>query len=246
LGKEHKGPGGRTKLGLYELIECFSFKGNGPIQLWQFLLELLLDEEHKTNVEWTGQDRFEFKLLDPENVAKLWGKRKNKPKMNYEKLSRGLRYYYDKNIISKVHGKRYVYRFLCDIEKVLGYDPTMSIGQNEANPIIKEEQETPVQSPACAEPKTEPEPTIYHVQSPACAEPKPEPESTTPPSPLDSVISDDGFFQSQSSSIYSSSIDSFLGDDLDTIGFDDLVFDGITLPDDIAVPDDAFDSLYML
>ena len=31
--------------------------------------------------------------------------------MNYEKLSRGLRYYYDKNIMSKVHGKRYAYRF---------------------------------------------------------------------------------------------------------------------------------------
>lgn len=30
--------------------------------------------------------------------------------MNYEKLSRGLRYYYDKNIIHKTGGKRYVYR----------------------------------------------------------------------------------------------------------------------------------------
>ena len=28
--------------------------------------------------------------------------------MNYEKLSRGLRYYYDKNIIHKTAGKRYV------------------------------------------------------------------------------------------------------------------------------------------
>ena len=37
--------------------------------------------------------------------------RKNKPKMNYEKLSRGLRYYYDKNIIHKTAGKRYVYRW---------------------------------------------------------------------------------------------------------------------------------------
>jgi c-ets proto-oncogene protein len=185
---------------------------------------LLLDEEQKTDVEWTGQDRFEFKLLDPENVAKLWGKRKNKPKMNYEKLSRGLRYYYDKNIISKVHGKRYVYRFLCDIEKVLGYDPTLCIGQQEEKPaVIKEEKETPVPSPDCAQPKCEPEPI-------------------PPPSPLDSVISDDDLFLSQSSPIYST--DSFLDDDLQTIGFDDLVFD-ITVPDDI-VPDDAFDSLYML
>lgn len=56
-------------------------------------------------------------------VARRWGKRKNKPKMNYEKLSRGLRYYYDKNIIHKTAGKRYVYRFVCDLQSLLGYTP---------------------------------------------------------------------------------------------------------------------------
>ena len=40
--------------------------------------------------------------------------------MNYEKLSRGLRYYYDKNIIHKVPGKRYVYRFVCDVQRHVG------------------------------------------------------------------------------------------------------------------------------
>ena len=56
-------------------------------------------------------------------VARRWGNRKNKPKMNYEKLSRGLRYYYDKNIICKTAGKRYVYRFTCDLEALLGVAP---------------------------------------------------------------------------------------------------------------------------
>lgn len=41
--------------------------------------------------------------------------------MNYEKLSRGLRYYYDKNIIHKTAGKRYVYRFVCDLQTLLGW-----------------------------------------------------------------------------------------------------------------------------
>lgn len=36
---------------------------------------------------------------------------KSKPNMNYDKLSRALRYYYDKNIMTKVHGKRYAYKF---------------------------------------------------------------------------------------------------------------------------------------
>ena len=93
--------------------------GSGPIQLWQFLLELLTDRDCQNCIAWTGRE-WEFKLIDPEEVARRWGSRKNKPKMNYEKLSRGLRYYYDKNIIHKVPGKRYVYRFVCDLESMLG------------------------------------------------------------------------------------------------------------------------------
>uniref|UniRef100_A0A183AG95 ETS domain-containing protein n=1 Tax=Echinostoma caproni TaxID=27848 RepID=A0A183AG95_9TREM len=41
-------------------------------------------------------------LVDPDEVARRWGERKSKPNMNYDKLSRALRYYYDKNIMSKV------------------------------------------------------------------------------------------------------------------------------------------------
>lgn len=99
-----------------------SVAGSGPIQLWQFLLELLTDRTCQDIVCWTGAD-WEFKLLDPDEVARRWGARKNKPKMNYEKLSRGLRYYYDKNIIHKTPGKRYVYRFVCDLNRRLGHTP---------------------------------------------------------------------------------------------------------------------------
>ncbi|KAK5876215.1 hypothetical protein CesoFtcFv8_027207 [Champsocephalus esox] len=98
------------------------YTGSGPIQLWQFLLELLTDRSCQACISWTG-DGWEFKLTDPDEVALLWGQRKNKPKMNYEKLSRGLRYYYDKNIIRKTAGKRYVYRFVCNLQGLLGYEP---------------------------------------------------------------------------------------------------------------------------
>jgi len=74
---------------------------NGQIQLWQFLLELLGDKKSKSVIQWVGRDG-EFKLNDPELVAQLWGQRKNKPKMNYEKLSRALRYYYSEAMIAKV------------------------------------------------------------------------------------------------------------------------------------------------
>ncbi|KRX68661.1 Protein C-ets-2 [Trichinella sp. T9] len=97
----------------------FEWRSSGPIQLWQFLLELLMTRACKDFICWTG-DGWEFKLVDPDEVARRWGVRKNKPKMNYEKLSRGLRYYYDKNIIHKTAGKRYVYRFVCDLTQLLG------------------------------------------------------------------------------------------------------------------------------
>ncbi|NWY32978.1 ETS1B protein, partial [Pheucticus melanocephalus] len=114
----------RTNCVLPALIShiSFVFLGSGPIQLWQFLLELLTDKSCQSFISWTG-DGWEFKLSDPDEVARRWGKRKNKPKMNYEKLSRGLRYYYDKNIIHKTAGKRYVYRFVCDLQSLLGYTP---------------------------------------------------------------------------------------------------------------------------
>uniref|UniRef100_A0A1I8MGL8 Uncharacterized protein n=1 Tax=Musca domestica TaxID=7370 RepID=A0A1I8MGL8_MUSDO len=101
-------------------VPCF--QGSGPIQLWQFLLELLMDKTCQGFISWTG-DGWEFKLTDPDEVARRWGIRKNKPKMNYEKLSRGLRYYYDKNIIHKTAGKRYVYRFVCDLQGLIGCSP---------------------------------------------------------------------------------------------------------------------------
>ena len=84
---------------------------NGQIQLWQFLLELLTDRSSRHLIMWVGENG-EFKLNDPEQVAAQWGKRKNKPAMNYEKLSRALRYYYDGDMIHKVHGKRFVKRKL--------------------------------------------------------------------------------------------------------------------------------------
>ena len=57
-----------------------------------------MDYENSSSlISWTSKDG-EFKLHKSEEVAKLWGMRKNKTNMNYDKLSRALRYYYDKVI----------------------------------------------------------------------------------------------------------------------------------------------------
>ncbi|XP_067025821.1 ETS translocation variant 1-like isoform X1 [Acropora muricata] len=80
--------------------------------LWEFLLELLADERYSSLITWTNKDMREFKLRNQEEVAKCWGELKQRPGMNYDKLSRALRYYYQKNIIKKVSGQRLVYKFV--------------------------------------------------------------------------------------------------------------------------------------
>lgn len=70
---------------------------DSAITLWQFLLQLLKEPQNDHMICWTSNNG-EFKLLQAEEVARLWGIRKNKPNMNYDKLSRALRYYYVKVI----------------------------------------------------------------------------------------------------------------------------------------------------
>ncbi|XP_030640938.1 ETS domain-containing transcription factor ERF [Chanos chanos] len=87
-----------------------SSPGSRQIQLWHFILELLRKEEYQDVIAWQG-DYGEFVIKDPDEVARLWGARKCKPQMNYDKLSRALRYYYNKRILHKTKGKRFTYKF---------------------------------------------------------------------------------------------------------------------------------------
>ncbi|XP_075919970.1 ETS domain-containing transcription factor ERF-like [Petromyzon marinus] len=87
-----------------------SSPGSRQIQLWHFILELLQKDEFRGVIAWEG-DYGEFVIRDPDEVARLWGSRKCKPNMNYDKLSRALRYYYNKRILHKTKGKRFTYKF---------------------------------------------------------------------------------------------------------------------------------------
>ncbi|KAG9350226.1 hypothetical protein JZ751_026579, partial [Albula glossodonta] len=94
------------------------YQRRGSLQLWQFLVALLDDPANTHFIAWTGRG-MEFKLIEPEEVARLWGMQKNRPAMNYDKLSRSLRYYYEKGIMQKVAGERYVYKFVCEPEALI-------------------------------------------------------------------------------------------------------------------------------
>ena len=71
-------------------------------------------------------------------MARRWGIQKNRPAMNYDKLSRSLRYYYEKGIMQKVAGERYVYKFVCDPEALF----TMAFPEN-IRPLLKAEVKNP-------------------------------------------------------------------------------------------------------
>ena len=93
---------------------------NGQLELWKFLLDLLTDKDHRDIIYWIGDDG-EFKMEKPEIVSKLWGAKKNNASMNYEKMSRALRFYNGGDIINKVKGKNFMYKFVCDLKEVVGY-----------------------------------------------------------------------------------------------------------------------------
>ena len=88
------------------------FSSHTPPQLWQFLLELLLTADCSKIIQWTNSaQECEFTIHEPVQVAQLWGKCTNNSAMNYDKLARGLRYYYSKGIIEKVEGKKFTFRY---------------------------------------------------------------------------------------------------------------------------------------
>ncbi len=83
------------------------------IHLWQFVKELLLQPQlYSSSIHWVDRNAGIFKIVDSNRVATLWGKRKNRPAMNYDKLSRSLRQYYKKGIMKKTERtQRLVYQF---------------------------------------------------------------------------------------------------------------------------------------
>ncbi|XP_037277861.2 transcription factor ETV6 isoform X2 [Rhipicephalus microplus] len=82
--------------------------------LWDFLQQLLNDPEQRYHycITWKDEEEGVFKITDPHRLAKLWGMQKNHLNMNFDKMSRAMRYYYRVKILQKEPGERLCYRFL--------------------------------------------------------------------------------------------------------------------------------------
>lgn len=86
------------------------------MQLWQFLYALL-QEGYSDIIQYTDDDSgLEFRITEPDAIAIWWGYQKNHRNMNFDKFSRSLRYYYERKLIQRVYGEKFVYRFCCHPE----------------------------------------------------------------------------------------------------------------------------------
>ncbi|XP_068760252.1 ETS-related transcription factor Elf-4-like isoform X5 [Montipora capricornis] len=79
------------------------------VVLWKFIRELL--DSNDSCVSWISREDRTFRFVDSKQAAKLWGQRKNKRNMTYEKMSRALRYYYDRQIMYHIDGQKLMYKF---------------------------------------------------------------------------------------------------------------------------------------
>ncbi|KAK9497150.1 hypothetical protein O3M35_004521 [Rhynocoris fuscipes] len=81
-------------------------------RLWEFLRDLLKNREYCPSlIVWDNYEEGMFRFVHSDKVAKLWGTKKDNPDMNYEKLSRAMRYYYKSQVLQPVIGRRLVYKF---------------------------------------------------------------------------------------------------------------------------------------
>ncbi|KAK0396951.1 hypothetical protein QR680_001921 [Steinernema hermaphroditum] len=87
-------------------------KGN---KLWEFIRDALKDPSTCPSVvRWEDPIEGVFRIVESEKLARLWGEKKNNQKMTYEKLSRAMRTYYEKQILVPVpktglYPKKYYY-----------------------------------------------------------------------------------------------------------------------------------------
>ncbi|KAJ7328166.1 Friend leukemia integration 1 transcription factor, partial [Desmophyllum pertusum] len=69
-------------------------------KIFEFILDMLSEPRYSSIISWEGTNG-QFRFIEPDRVASLWGERNGRVNMTYQKFSRALRYYYHKNVLVK-------------------------------------------------------------------------------------------------------------------------------------------------
>lgn len=83
---------------------------NGNLKIKDFINNLLKDDKNDV-IMWLDESQKIFKFTQPQIVASLWGKtkqKKDKKEMTYDKISRALRYLYKSKELKNGTTKTYI------------------------------------------------------------------------------------------------------------------------------------------
>lgn len=92
-------------------------KASNSTKLFEFILYLLTEPQYSSVIAWEGTSG-QFRIIRPDEVARLWGERNGRPNMTFKSFRRCMRYSYNKNVLTKIRGRSYTYKFnLHELEK---------------------------------------------------------------------------------------------------------------------------------
>lgn len=82
------------------------------LKITQWIVSLLRDPVYNPSViTWQDETEGVFSIRDTIKLASLWGEVKRNPDMNYEKLSRAMRYSYNNGELEPIREQRLTYKF---------------------------------------------------------------------------------------------------------------------------------------
>jgi len=82
------------------------------LKITQWIVSLLRDPMYNPSViTWADETEGVFSIRDTIKLASLWGEVKRNPEMNYEKLSRAMRYSYNNGELEPIREQRLTYKF---------------------------------------------------------------------------------------------------------------------------------------
>jgi len=83
----------------------------GTIVLWNFLWALLKDSNYRQVLRWIDQPTLKFEVIQPQDLARLWGIVKKNTSMNLDKLMKVIDLYVKKEIL-KQGDEKFVFQFV--------------------------------------------------------------------------------------------------------------------------------------